>query len=538
MQAICPICIRQLSYVTPEHKTIFNKLDITLTQQKTALLGRNGIGKSTLLKLIVGELQPIAGAIEHHATIAYVPQHVAVKETRDTVANMLDVADTLAALQRIESGSYADTDFETLGDAWDIRATIVDSLQRFGLSHINLNTPINTLSGGEITRLLLCKAFMQQADYLILDEPTNNLDITAREKLYQAIKEWQGGVLIVSHDRTLLNRVDHTVELSSLGATHYGGNYDHYTQQKALNSQAAQDELQTRIQALQNAKQTIQTRRERHQQNVSKGLRDKKAEIRARGHYDKLTGFKRQSQSDKTQRRISIQAKRKLEDIDRQLAEAKAKVEIKHALDIELDKTYVPSSKMILEIENLSFRYPNSSRNIINNLSFCFHGPQRVAITGTNGSGKSTLIKLILGQLTPTSGTIKLGTERISYLDQWAANLDTQLNLLENIQRANPDMGITHCYRQLAHFLFRNTEAEKLVSQLSGGEKLRAALACALMSAQPPQLLILDEPTNHLDIESLETIEAVLRDYQGVLVVVSHDDYFLQRIDMQETIRL
>lgn len=212
-------------------------------------------------------------------------------------------------------------------------------------------------------------------------------------------------------------------------------------------------------------------------------------------------------------------------------------MEVTDSIDVSLPATHVPNGKVILSIEAVTFSYPNSSRVIFDNFSLKLQGPERIALTGTNGSGKTTLIKLILGELPPGSGKIYVGTPYVSYLDQNISQLSLGLSVLENFQRFNPEASIQEAHQALALFLFKNVAALKLVKDLSGGERLRALLACVLMKKHPPQLLILDEPTNHLDLHSIENIESALKNYEGAMIVISHDEKFLENIQVTKIVK-
>lgn len=277
------IFIHQLSFTLPNDKPLFNALNCIFAQRKIGLVGRNGIGKSTLIKLILSELQPTHGSIQITGSIAYVPQNPDATFGTITVAELLGYAEKLNALQRIENGSIDERDYAVLNEDWNVAICLQQQLATFGLEAIPSQRQISDLSGGEMTRLLLSKAFHSNADFLLLDEPTNHLDSSAREQLYWAITEWQRGLIVVSHDRKLLNHMDEIMELSMLGTHCYGGNYDAYAEQKKLEVAAAQQLLQTRKELQAKAKQVTQTRRERHEQNEAKGNKAKKAQIQAKG---------------------------------------------------------------------------------------------------------------------------------------------------------------------------------------------------------------------------------------------------------------
>ncbi|NNM59318.1 MAG: ABC-F family ATP-binding cassette domain-containing protein [Legionellales bacterium] len=521
------ILINRMNFNLPNGQILFNQLDFIFSATKTGLVGKNGIGKSTLLKLILGEHPPHSGSIHINGQLAYLQQSMAPQllSSTITIAGYLGCEAKLEALYRITEGSVDNDDFTILNDEWDIEAQINKHLAAFGLEHLAYQRQLGTLSGGEMTRLFLAQTFFSKADFLLLDEPTNHLDSNARQQLYQAIQQWRGGLIIVSHDRTLLNLMDNIVELNSNGATKYGGNYEYYAEQKGLHEAAQQQELMDAKKLIQKTKKTIQESHEKHDKKQSYGR-----ELRRSGSIDKMGGDSKKGRSERTQSKLLTMSERLQHSAETALQSAKEKIEIKEAINIELPATYVPSGKILLEIEHLSFAYPDAPNRIIENINLQMQGAERIALAGDNGSGKTTLVKLIMGELKPLSGKIFIGTPYVSYLDQNASLLKAELSILENFMLLNPDSNENEAYRHLARFLFRNTAANKLVCHLSGGEKLRALLACVLMSKHPPQLLILDEPTNHLDLESVESIESALNHYQGGMIVISHDQIFLDNI--------
>ncbi|MDF1795913.1 MAG: ABC-F family ATP-binding cassette domain-containing protein [Coxiellaceae bacterium] len=534
--ATSQIIIHSIDYQTADDKQLFKQLSLTLDRQKTALIGNNGSGKSTLLKLISGELQPQAGNITTQGTIGYLAQSVDIK-TNNCIADMLGIGDIWRAYQAIQNGSTRVEDFDCVDNQWDIEQQAQAALALFKLAELPLGMSTKKLSGGQITRVNLAKVFLPQYDYLLLDEPSNNLDQSTRELLHQAINKESRGLLIASHDRELLALVDHIIELSPLGVKHYGGNYSYYEQQKAIETEAAQQALTNRVQLAEAGLAHIQRRKQIHQRSVSKGLKAKKAEIEAKGSYDKI-GFKSEKgRSEKTNKKILTQAERKSTTLQTELDEAKAQVEQVKSLRVDLINTSVPNNKMVMQLSDVCFSY-EPTNPIIKDCDLLLKGPVRLALSGDNGSGKTTLIKLMLGHLTAQTGTIQRGVDSIAYLDQHASQLDNSLSVIDNFRHFNPMIDDTSAYRLLDHFLFRNRAAEKLANCLSGGERLRALLACILMAKTPPQLLILDEPTNHLDINSIACIEQALLAYQGALIVVSHDQQFLKKININELYHL
>jgi len=532
------ILIHQLSFTLPNNRPLLSELCFAFARQKIGLVGRNGVGKSTLLKLIAKELAATSGSIQVSGNIAYVPQNPSAILGAATLAELMGFNEKLRALQRISAGSIDERDYAILHEDWDVAIRLQQQLAAFGLDTIPFDRVVRDLSGGEVTRLLLCKAFFSNADFLLLDEPTNHLDGDARQHLYHAITTWTKGLIVVSHDRTLLNHMQEIIELSALGMQSYGGNYDHYAEQKKIEVSAAKQLLQTRKELQLKAKKTTQLRRERHEQNEAKGNRAKKAEIQAKGSYDKLAFNAAKGRSEQTNRRIHLQADRKLEQVESQYETVKERIEVVDLIDVSLPETFVPNGKMIIDIDAIDFAYSSSSKAIFDNFSLKIHGPERIALVGANGSGKTTLVKLILGELQPTSGKISRGTDYIRYLDQNLSQLDPEISVLDNFLKLNPGASIQTAHQSLAQFLFKNIAAHKLVKDLSGGERLRALLACVLMAKQPPQLLILDEPTNHLDLQSIENIESALQHYEGAMIVISHDEEFLDRVRILKKVQM
>lgn len=524
------ILIHEMSFNLPTGYAIFNNFNLALSKQKIGLVGKNGIGKSTLIKLIAGELLPSSGSILMEGKIAVVPQNPRFSSDL-TVAEILGCEDKLNALYRIEQGSVEPNDFSILNDDWMIKERLEKQLTLFGLEVVSPYAKLKRLSGGELTRLLLTKAFSSNADFLLLDEPTNHLDIHARQQLYQAIQKWQGGLIVASHDRTLLNLMDEIVEISSLGVSSFGGNYDAYKEQKKCLINARQNQFLEAKNFLEKTKRSIQLTKEKHEQRQAQGR-----VLRKRGDQPKMLLDAMENRSTSSQNSLLIRHNRMNDSAHEKLRIAKEQLEIVDRINVSLPKTNVPNGKVILEIENLTFSYNEINEPLINSFNLAIRGPERIAVCGVNGSGKTTLIKLILNQLQPCHGKIYVGTELINYLDQNANQLNPEITILENFLQLNSDAKENDAYQALAQFLFKNVSALNLVKHLSGGEKLRALLACTLMSNHPPQLLILDEPTNHLDINSTISIESALENYQGAMIVISHDQTFLESIGIERII--
>ncbi len=522
--------LQHVTYTLPNGQTILNDISFTLADEKTALIGHNGIGKSTLLKLILDELSPSSGTIITTAKMAYCAQDFSSFQ-EENIAQVLSVDKKIAALKNIQQGSTHAQDFEILNDDWQIEQRLQYYLKKFGLEQLDLQRKVLSLSGGEVTRLSLAKLFIQDPNFLILDEPTNNLDLDSRTMLYQAIQEWQKGLLIVSHDRSLLQLMDRIIEMTSLGVTIYGGNYDHYCHEKEIHQQALQTQFEQSKRQVKKILRSTQADREKHQQREKQGIKLRKAGSQAKVILDSA-----KQRSENTQSKLKKRHEKMTSTAQKKLADISSQIESTKLLKLDLSATLVHKQKVVFDIEDLNFNYEDS-KNIISHFNFKLIGPNRIALLGGNGSGKTTLVKLMIGDLAAHSGQIKTGVTHLSYLDQNMTLLNHDLSVLDNFKKFNPTMTETDCRLILAQFLFRKDNVLKAVKILSGGEKLRALIACVLMAQIPPQLLILDEPTNHLDLDSLATLEYALKAYQGAMIVISHDRSFLKNIQIKQAIK-
>ena len=524
------IVLENLSYAIG-NRTLFSNISLSFGTEKTGLVGANGTGKTTLLKILVGELMSQEGAVHVNGIIGYMPQSFVINQNQ-TIAEVFGIDQKIMALSNINAGHGLKKDFEIIGEDWLVVERAEDILHRCKLDGIDLSRRINSLSGGQTTRVFFARLLMQQPDLLIIDEPTNNLDSESRLALYDVIQQFNGGLLIVSHDRQLLTLMDQIVEISSLGVKTYGGNYTDYDAQKQVEQEALGQDIIDAQKQLRKTQKTVQLSKERYDQRVKAGNK-----LRRSG--SELTAFldKQKNRAENTKSKLEQKTDKQLEAVKEKLTEAKARLEQKDLLAFELEATRVHNTKIVLDIKNLTFAYPEQTP-ILADFSMTVIGPKRIAIAGKNGSGKTTLLKLIMGQLMPTSGSITIGVQHYAYLDQALSVLDMHQTVLENFQRLNPDVLVTDCRLRLAIFLFAHDDALKLTSNLSGGEKMRAALACVLMGNTPPQLILLDEPTNNMDLSSIASIEQALQNYKGALLVVSHDALFLENIGVEKEIAL
>lgn len=521
------ITLSNLSWSTPDGRAVFSGLDLHFSEERAGLVGRNGVGKTTLLKLIAGEARPQSGHVTVSGTIGVLRQSLQVGE-RDTVADLFGATEALALLRKAERG---EADADELADAdWALEDRIAAALGRVGLD-AGPDTRLVQLSGGQRTRASLAGVIFGEPDFLLLDEPTNNLDREGRDAVLALLSGWRAGAIVVSHDRELLEIMDAIVEMTSLGATRYGGNWSDYRERKALELAAAEHDLADAEKQVAETKRAAQQAVERKARKDSGGKR--KA---ARGDMPRILIGAMKRRAEETSASNARLAERQQGHAAEVAAAARAKVEILQPFSVTLEPSGLPANRTVVELEALSVGYA-VSQPILHDLSLTITGPERVAITGANGSGKTTLLSLITGKLQPWSGTIRVIPE-FAMLDQRASLLDPASSIRDNFMRLNPGADENACRAALARFMFRADAALQIVGSLSGGQMLRAALACVLGGRTPPQLLILDEPTNHLDLGSIEAVEAGLIAYDGALLVVSHDEAFLEAVGIARRIAL
>lgn len=516
-----------LSYNLPDNNLLFKALSFDLAYgEKTALIGDNGVGKTTLLKIIQGELTPSSGVIKRHAKIAIIPQNV--QEIKGTILEVLGIGEIICALQRISRGEAFESDWEIVGNNWDLEDRLETQLKTWNLEFVKLDQDFAVLSGGEKEKILIIRAILDNADIILLDEPTNNLDYNSRKFLIEQLFALPQGILVISHDRMLLNEVSEIWEMTANGIKKYGGNYEFYKAQKIIEKQNKEAEVSN----LEQLNKQLFTQKIGAEQKKSRAnaYGDKMVENRK---YSRLDAGLRKSQAERT-------AAKKNQILEEKMEKTKAELYDKRLeLKEEIIKIPVPDKPFIreklLEIKEMSFSF--GERHLFENFNLVMKGDERVAINGDNGSGKTTLLKLILGDLQADFGTINLNGRAV-YLNQDLSLLNKKLNSIEAVLESNPSINNHEARRTLANFKFRNTAAEKKVSVLSGGELLRACLASIFCTSNQPDLIILDEPTNNLDIKSVEILENALVQYKGALLVVSHDKDFLARIGITKNINL
>lgn len=463
-----------LTYTHPDGSVALDGLDMLVPAGRSGLVGVNGSGKSTLLKLIAGELRPTSGMVHASGEIGYLPQDLTIRADQS-------VPDLL------------------------------------GLPAAVLDRSLGELSGGEVIRLGLARLLLRRPDVLLLDEPTNNLDGESRRHLYDVVSAWQRTLLVVSHDRELLEHVERIGDLRDGGVTWYGGGYSDYAAAVAAEQEAA-------AQAISTAKAEV--RRERRDlaeaERVIAQRRRYGAKMQANKREPKIVMGLRKRAAQESAAALKQTQTDRLDKARENLGEAQTRLRADRSIRIDLPGTEVPAGRVVLTTEQLVLRHGVPAH-------LDLRGPQRVGLVGPNGSGKTTLLHTIAGRIPAAEGSATVHVP-LGLLPQRLDLLDDSLSVADNVARRAPHADVNAVRARLARFLFRGNAADKLVGALSGGERFRATLAAVLLADPAPQLLLLDEPTNNLDFASYDALVSALAEYRGAVLVASHDLGFLEDI--------
>lgn len=522
------IALESVGFTLPDGTPLFTQLNESFDSRHTGLVGRNGVGKSVLAQILAGKTSPSSGRCIRSGSVYYLAQQVTTWADK-TVAELAGVGNIIAALERIEMGSVSPLDFDTVGNHWDIRQQLQHELERCGLGYLEASTPAQRLSGGESMRVSLIGAWLSNADFLILDEPSNHLDRAARQALIAQLQRWPGGLLVVSHDRDLLQSLSRIVELSSQGLSSYGGNYSLYAQLKAQETQATLQQYELRKRERQREQKALREQKERLEKRQARGNRQGREANQAKI----LLGGQKQ-RSEASAGKLHQQHAATLSTLDRRVREAASQVEENAAIVVHSLAVSSPSRRQIGELNDVQLPFV---ANFVSPLNLTLTAQQRIGVVGNNGCGKSTLLKVLAGKLKPSAGECRV-VEQSVWLDQHLATLDPRRTVLEQILETNRTSGEADLRMRLAQIGLDADKIQAPSGSLSGGERLKAALACVLYADPTPQLLLLDEPGNHLDLPSIQALETMLCHYQGAIVVVSHDEVFLKNLNLTERLSL
>ena len=574
------ITLDHISYAHPGEPPLFTDLSAVFSAPLTGLIGDNGAGKTTLFRLILGDINPSQGIISTPPHIAYLPQDLGLSGHQH-LADIFGITKILQALDALESGEYSPSLYDTIGDAWDIEERTLVALAEHGFGPALTTTdtqarrnllmrPLSTFSGGQTVTAALTALLYSDPEFILLDEPTNNLDSAAKAQLFTTLEALPCPALIISHDRDLLERMNVIAELHAdrQGLAHlrlFEGNYSTYRQALDTEQQAAQ----RRVTEAKNEARKAERERAENQIKLDRNTRRGREFERSKRKPGMAMGLDKNS-SERSAGKLHTAHESMVADARAAVGEAQKSLHVQEKIYAELSQQPLPAGRKVLELSRVdSHRVsreistvqqptgvdsPHLPPNTTGGKSqretptehpeqLILSGPEHLRITGANGSGKTTLLKAIAhsgdpGYLSPVQPAY-----RVEYCIEGAyvpqrISLDPRLTLLQCVQQANRRVSEQRLRDQLARLLFRRESVHRKTGDLSGGERFRAAVAQVLLADPVPQLLMLDEPTNNLDISSVDWLVQALEAYTGALIVVSHDEDFCRRIRIDRTLNL
>lgn len=527
------LLVQGLSYIHPNKDLLFQDITFSIsTGKKCAIIGNKGVGKSTLLKILAGKIPLATGNIVFDGTLYMIPQHFGQFDGM-SVAEALGLADKLRALSIILDGRGTEKEYEQLNDEWDIPERLAEAFARWQIGHIAPDMLMGNLSGGEKTRVFLAGQDIFNPSVVLMDEPTNHLDATGRALLYEYIAHTNSTTVIVSHDRTLLNMLSEIYEMSPTGMQFYPMNYDAYRETVDAETCAKVTQLENRQKELAKAEKSARKTIERQQKHASRGEKQSAKKCVARISMGLL-----RDKSEATTSRLNKVQQEKMDAMKREINEIRSSINEYTGIKIDMGNSALVGRKLLVEAKNVTFRYVG--RDVMwsqHPLDISIFSGERIRIQGDNGCGKSTLLKLITGSLQPTGGKMfRNEALNILYLDQEYSSIDDDLTVYGQLEACDSKRPEHELKMLLNRFLFTSSTWDKKCGSLSGGEKMRLALCHLIVSENAPDMIIADEPTNNIDITSMDILAAVLKNYKGTLLVVSHDEQFIHDVGIERTI--
>ena len=526
--------VHDLSYIHPDREILFQEIDFSVEENtKCAIIGHNGSGKSTLLRIMAFRLKPASGFVHCESEPYFIPQHFGQYDSL-TVAEALGISDELQALHAILNGDVSESNFARLNDKWGIEEQATEALGQWGIGHIALDARLDTLSGGEKTKVFLSGIRLHHPEIVLMDEPTNHLDLAGRKMLYDYIGRSSETLVVVSHDRAMLNMMSALYEMSADGVRFYPMNYDSYKAQKDAEIQSKVAQLENRQKELKKARKEARDAMERQQKHSVRGEKRNEKKGIARIVMGNL-----QDRAENSTSRLNRVQQEKLQAMRDEISDIRSSIADTDTMKIDFGASGLHNGKRLIDARQINFTYGENRKLWQENLSLTVYSGERIWLTGNNGSGKSTLLKLMTGMLEPSEGTVHIADNlRYVYLDQEYSLIRDDSTVLEQITGFNPIMPEHELKICLDRFLFPRDVWDKKCVCLSGGERMRLALCCLMVSQSAPDVIIADEPTNNIDIANIDILTAILNGYKGTLIVVSHDTGFIEELGMDRKLDL
>lgn len=527
------LILQNITYQLPTKEVLLDHISFTIKYRaKIALVGNNGTGKSTLLKIISQTIPANDGEIQQEGTLYYIPQLTNTYD-RLSVAEVLGIKKKIEALRHILSGETDEAYYQDLEDDWTIEERAQQALEEWQLKDIQLSQSLSTLSRGQRTKVFLAGISIHNPDIILMDEPSNHLDNKARQQLYHLIQHSKSTILIVSHDRELLNLPDEIMELSPNGIQHYGGDYQFYLDQKRIQSDSLINQAEHLHKELRRAKEKERESIERQQKLDARGK--KKQEKAGVARIMMNTMRNKAERSTSKLRDVHIDKISSIGTALKQISEALPNMD---KMKFGFENSNLHQGKTLFIADNINFGF-DSKQLWEHNLNISIRSGERIAIKGDNGSGKTTFVKTITNDNKPSCGKVENYIKHSIYIDQHYSLINKDLSIYETASTFNKsNLSEAEIKTRLKHFLFGVDDWEKNTNAISGGEKLRLILCCLTLSKVAPDILILDEPTNNLDLQNLCILTNAINSYQGTLLVISHDNTFLNEIGINREITL
>ena len=527
------IDIQSLSYIHPDGDLLFSEISFTITKgEKVSLVGNNGSGKSTILKILANELQQSEGTVILSEKPYYIPQHMGQYDSY-SIARAMRIDEKLNALYAIFDGNASSKNFEILNDDWEVEEKAKAALSFWGIGHLALFQSMKSLSGGEKTKVFLSGILIDSPQIILFDEPSNHLDSESRAVLYDFIQKSKSTILTVSHDKALLNLSDATFELSKNSIEIFAGNYDFYKDSKDHKLHTLEAQLEEKQKMIRQTRQkSIEITQQRQKQDTRGEKHSQKKML------PRIISGALSEKAERTSSKIKNTQNEKISILSKNLQDIKQQIQDQKVLKINLCKSDLHKGKILIDAKDINFSYEIESL-WKSPLTFQIRSNDRIGITGKNGSGKTTLIKIITRDLLLHTGKITRADFRHLYIDQEYSIINNHLSVINQVELFNDRHLPEHELKILLHYhQFTREFWDRKCAGLSGGEKMKLILCCVAISNNTPDMIILDEPTNNLDIYSQEVLTEAIKSFNGTIILISHDKHFINEIDIRNRIEL